>query len=105
MSQRSGIGINQAKGVSRGVLEEGCVCGVCRVRVLQMEETAYLKAKKKENTPFIAVKEVPYDKSGYKEKDYKVVPTGQNKEPYSARCVQQCGLSLRSPRSQDRFQG
>lgn len=51
MSQRSGIGINQAKGVKGGVcLRRGVWCDVCRVKVFPVEEAAYLEARKKENT-------------------------------------------------------
>lgn len=51
VSQRSGIGINQAKGVKRGVCLRRVVwCDVCRVKVFPVEEAAYLEARKKENT-------------------------------------------------------
>lgn len=45
-------------------LRKGGWCDIWRVRVFQMEETAYLEARKTENTSFMDIKEVQCDRGG-----------------------------------------
>lgn len=45
-------------------LRKGGWCDTWRVRVFQMEETAYLETRKTENTSFMDIKEVQCDRGG-----------------------------------------
>lgn len=105
MSQRSGIGINQAGAGSGCVFAEGCMV-FAGSGCSKWKKQCIWKLNKK-NTPFTAEKVVGFDRGGCREKGCVVLrPQARTEGALSSReACSQGGPGLGSLGSQDRFPG